>query len=330
MTKPPKKLGRGLSALMAEVTPPPAPKKPKAKTKPAAKKSTAKKAAPKKPASAGRPKPGRGVTNIAISKIERNPEQPRRIFNAALLEELTASIKDKGVLQPILLRPLPDRLAAKKKTKNKSDYYQIVAGERRWQGAMKAGLDQIPALIRELSDQEVLEVGVVENVQRADLNPIEEAMAYQALKDQFGRKQDEIAKAIGKSRSHVANCLRLLTLPVLAREYLSDGKITAGHARAILSAPDPQALAEAIVDKGMSVREAEAWARNAQKAKRGADTKKTSNKTGDADSRFIEKQLSDHLGLRVSLKHKNPGGSLNIKYKTLDQLDDLIKRMRKM
>lgn len=341
MTKQPKKLGRGLSALMAEITPPaPAPAKPKPKSKssvkktltkskvkkvsaqkPASKKTTAKKPAAPKPRS-----PGRGVNNIPISYIERNPDQPRRVFDQALLEELTASIKDKGVLQPILLRPLPNRLAKKKKV---SDSYQIVAGERRWQAALNAGLDQMPALIRELSDQEVLEIGVVENVQRADLNPIEEAMAYQALKDQFGRRQEDIAKAIGKSRSHVANCLRLLTLPVLAREYLSEGKISAGHARAILSAPDPQALAEAIVDKGMSVREAEAWARSAQKAKRDAKSPKE-NKKSDADSRFIEKQLSDHLGLRVNLKHKNPGGSLSIKYKTLDQLDDLIKRMRKM
>lgn len=344
MTKTPKKLGRGLSALMAEITPPPAKKATKAKPKkgtakkPATKKTTtkkpvAKKSTSKKPVSkrvVTKPKaPGRGVNDIPIDKIERNPDQPRRVFDQTLLEELTASIKDKGILQPILLRPLPERLAKKKKAKTK-DYYQIVAGERRWQAALKAGLDQMPALIRNLTDQEVLEVGVVENVQRADLNPIEEAMAYQALKDQFGRRQEDIANAIGKSRSHVANCLRLLTLPVLAREYLSEGKISAGHARAILSAPDSQALTEAIVDKGMSVRDAEAWARSAQRAKRDADAPKDLKKSKNADSRFIEKQLSDQLGLKVNLNHKNPGGTINIKYKTLDQLDDLIKRMRKM
>lgn len=352
MSKPAKKvdrskLGRGLSALMAEITPPedtkptakPAPKAAKkqpTKKTTAKKTSTTKKAvrkkAPKKPATTPR-KPGRGVNMIPIDKIERNPEQPRKVFDQTRLDELSQSIKDKGVLQPILLRPLPDRLVAKKKLKtgSKKDFYQIVAGERRWQAALKAGLDDMPALIRELTDQEVLEVGVVENVQRADLNPVEEAMAYQALKDQFGRRQEDIANAVGKSRSHVANSLRLLTLPAIAREYLTQGRITPGHARAILSAPDQKALAEAIVDKHMSVREAEVWARRASKLKReqegGIDKKKARR---DADSRFIEKQLSDHLGLRVDLKHKNPGGTLSIKYKTLEQLDDLIKRMRKM
>lgn len=357
MSKPAKKtdrskLGRGLSALMAEITPPAetkptrkkaAPKKTKAQTKkpaakkpsvkkPSTKKSSAKKTSPRK-TTATKPIIGRGVNNIPIATIERNPDQPRKVFDQIRLEELSQSIKDKGVLQPILLRPLPERLVAKKKlkTSSKKDFYQIVAGERRWQAALKAGLDEMPALIRELSDQEVLEVGVVENVQRADLNPIEEAMAYQALKDQFGRRQEDIANAVGKSRSHVANCLRLLTLPAIAREYLTQGRITPGHARAILSAPDQKALAEAIVDKHMSVREAEVWARRATKLKReqegGVDKKKARR---DADSRFIEKQLSDHLGLRVDLKHKNPGGMLSIKYKTLEQLDDLIKRMRKM
>jgi len=344
MSKPTKKadrskLGRGLSALMSEIA------VPEAKPKPAKKQTTKKKttskpkpkgkkaATPKKTAAKTKPNTNRGVNIIPIDKIERNPEQPRKVFDKTKLDELSQSIKDKGILQPILLRPLPKRLLAKKKLKSGSntDFYQIVAGERRWQAALKAELDQMPALIRELSDQEVLEVGVVENVQRDDLNPIEEAMAYQALKDQFGRRQEDIANAIGKSRSHVANCLRLLTLPALAREYLSEGKITAGHARAILSCPDQKGLTEAIVDKQMSVREAEVWARQASKAKRdqesGADKKQASR---DADSRFIEKQLSDHLGLRVDLKHKNPNGTLSIKYKTLDQLDDLIKRMRKM
>lgn len=337
------KLGRGLSALMSEIAVPEAKpkttKKPTAKKKPA-RKPAAKKTTPAKKTVASKTKakakpqpPNRGVNLIAIDKIERNPDQPRKVFDKARLEELSQSIKDKGVLQPILLRPLPSRLLAKKKLKSgtNKDFYQIVAGERRWQAALKAELDQMPALIRDLNDQEVLEVGVVENVQRADLNPIEEAMAYQALKDQFGRRQEDIANAVGKSRSHVANCLRLLTLPALAREYLAQGKITAGHARAILSSPDQKGLAEAIVDKQMSVREAEVWARRASKAKRdqesGADKKQASR---DADSRFIEKQLSDHLGLRVDLKHKNPNGTLSIKYKTLDQLDDLIKRMRKM
>lgn len=336
--KPPaSKLGRGLSALMSEIAVPEdtprtatSDKKP---TKKQAAKTSAAKITDNETTDLPAPASTRGVNAIPIDRIERNPDQPRKTFDQSKLGELSRSIKDKGVLQPILLRVLPERLLAQKKLKSgtRKDYYQIVAGERRWQAALMAGLDHMPALIRELSDQEVLEVGVVENVQRADLNPIEEAMAYQALKDQFGRRQEDIAQAVGKSRSHVANSLRLLTLPALAREYLSQGRITPGHARAILSCPDQKGLAEAIVDKHMSVREAEVWSRRASKAKREAEgglDKKQARR--DADSRFIEKQLSDHLGLRVDLRHKNPSGTLSIKYKTLDQLDDLIKRIRKM
>ena len=307
MTKPPSKLGRGLSALMEEITPP-TPKTPK--------KTPAKKPA----ATTG----GRGVNTVPIDKLERNPEQPRRYFDKKLLEELTRSIKDKGVLQPILVRPLPKSTAAN--GKKIAGRYQIVAGERRWQAAVNAGLDNMPVLIRELSDREVLEIGVVENVQRADLNPIEEAMAYQALKDQFGRTQNDIATAIGKSRPHVANCLRLLNLPERAREYLAQGKITAGHARAILAAPDPQALADMIVDKGMSVREAENGARQMSKALRKPAP---GQQNRDANIAFIEKQLAEHLGLKISINHKNPGGTMSIKYKTLEELEGLIGALRK-
>lgn len=323
MTKPPSKLGRGLSALMEEITPP----QQGAKTKAPGKKNKTKTTAGKKTKTDTHEKirPNElGVQIVWIDKLERNPDQPRRHFDKTKLEELTRSIKDKGVLQPILVRPLPRSYGAKgAKIEGR---WQIVAGERRWQAAVSAGLEKMPVLVRELSDQEVLEIGVVENVQRADLNPIEEAMAYQALKDQFGRKQEDIARAIGKSRSHVANCLRLLSLPILAREYLADGKITAGHARAVLAAPDPQALAEAIVAKGLSVREAEKWVRMMQASAR--DTK-PGQEPRDADSRFIEKQLAQHLGLTVRLSHKNPTGSLTIRYKTLAQLEDLIARIRK-
>lgn len=322
MTKPPSKLGRGLSALMEEITPP----QQEARSEATGKKNT-KTTAPKKTKTTTHEKikPNElGVQIVWIDKLERNPDQPRRHFNKTKLEELTRSIKDKGVLQPILVRPLPRSYGAKgAKVEGR---FQIVAGERRWQAAVSARLEKMPVLVRELSDQEVLEIGVVENVQRADLNPIEEAMAYQALKDQFGRKQEDIARAIGKSRSHVANCLRLLTLPVLAREYLADGKITAGHARAVLAAPDPQALAEAIVVKGLSVREAEKWVRMMRASARN---QKPEQEPRDADSRFIEKQLAQHLGLTVRLNHKNPTGSLTIRYKTLAQLEDLIARIRK-
>lgn len=312
-------LGRGLSALMSDVSVAAIPKE-----EPKAKKSPAKKAV-KKPSKKVQSKPApvpasqRGVTFVAIDQLERNPDQPRKYFDKEKLAELTQSIKDKGVLQPILVRPLPGQTRQKKK------HYQIVAGERRWQAALKAKLDAMPVLIRELSDQDVLEIGVVENVQRADLNPIEEALAYQALSEQFKRTQDDIAQAVGKSRPHVTNMLRLLTLPKRAQTYLAKGKITAGHARAIIAAPDPTELADAIAEKGLSVREAEDWVRRI-KAADGKEAKIPAQK--DADTRKVENDLSDVLGLVTDLRHKGPGGELRIKYRTGAQLEDLIKRLK--
>jgi len=256
---------------------------------------------------------------LAMDQIDRNPDQPRRHFDADKLKELSQSIKDKGVLQPILVRPLPRKLTHAKK------HYQIVAGERRWQAALMAGLDAMPVLIRDLSDQDVLEIGVVENVQRADLNPIEEALAYRALTDQFSRTQAEIAHAIGKSRPYIANMLRLLTLPQRAQEFLQAGKISMGHARAIIAAPDPVALAEDIVAKGLSVREAEDWAR---RLKAGLNRPEKAPKIKDADTRKVEATLADQLGLNVDLRHKGPGGELRIRYRTGDQLNDLVKRLK--
>ena len=309
-------LGRGLSALMSDVSVAAIPKEP-AKTKAGKPKPAATEKTPKAKAQPA-PMTG-GVTTIAIDKLERNPDQPRKYFDKDKLAELTQSIKDKGVLQPILVRPLP------KKTSNQKVHYQIVAGERRWQAALKAKLDAMPVLIRELSDQDVLEIGVVENVQRADLNPIEEALAYQALSEQFKRTQDDIAQAVGKSRPHVTNMLRLLTLPKRAQTYLAKGKITTGHARAIIAAPDPTELADAIAEKGLSVREAEDWVRRIK----AADGKtKSIPAQKDADTRKVENDLSDILGLVTDLRHKGPGGELRIKYRTGGQLDDLIKRLK--
>lgn len=335
-----KKLGRGLSALMADIgVPDVTAKKPTRKPAQKPTQKTKEQPAPKPENNLdgldeghtpiyGNPKNidvtqalvRRGVHELAIDMLERNPSQPRRFFDKAKMAELTNSIVQKGVLQPILVRPLPASFAAK--SQRIDHRYQIVAGERRWQAAQAARLETIPALIRDLSDREVLEIGIIENVQRTDLNPIEEAEAYQALIDQFGRKQIEIADAIGKSRPHVANCLRLLGLPTLAREYLVDGKISAGHARAILAAPDPVALAEAIITDGMSVRAAEKW------VKAMAKTAKSTSKTKDANLDFIELKLSQHMGMDVSINHRNPGGRLTIKYKTMEQMDDLIKRLR--
>lgn len=318
-------LGRGLSALMSDVSAinTPVEAKPKKKAPPkkesTASKKTAKTPTPIKKSAKTAAKSSQGVTSVAIDQLMRNPEQPRKYFDKEKLAELTQSIKDKGVLQPILVRPLP------LETKSAKVPYQIVAGERRWQAALKAKLDTMPVLIRELSDQDVLEIGVVENVQRADLNPIEEALAYQALSEQFKRTQDDIAQAVGKSRPHVTNMLRLLTLPKRAQTYLAKGKITTGHARAIIAAPDPTELADAIAEKGLSVREAEDWVRRI-KAADGKTAKVPSQK--DADTRKVESDLTDMLGLQTDLRHKGPGGELRIKYKTGAQLEDLIKRLK--
>jgi len=351
--KPASKLGRGLSALMADIAVPetadekPA-KKPTKKPANKSSKKTAEKPTQKArekstaeldsldaghPPIHGNPKDldvtqalvRRGIHELAIDMLERNPAQPRRYFDKSKLAELTNSIAQKGVLQPILVRPLPASYASK--NQRIDSRYQIVAGERRWHAAQAARLETMPALIRDLSDREVLEIGVIENVQRADLNAMEEAKAYQALIDQFGRKQIEIAGAVGKSRSHVANCLRLLNLPILAQEYLQDGKITAGHARAILAASDPSALAEAIVKDGLSVRAAETWAKAqiSGKAKSGTPV----SEAPDANLAFIESKLSEQIGMAVSINHKNPGGTLTVKYKTMEQMDDLIKRLGK-
>jgi len=314
-------LGRGLSALMSDVTPAVASdaliETEVARTSAVTEKTSSKNTVPVS-ASEEEDTGKRGVMSVSIAQLERNPDQPRRFFDADKLNELTESIRDKGVLQPILVRPLTRKINHAKK------HYQIVAGERRWQAALKAGLDAMPVLVRELSDQDVLEIGVVENVQRADLNPIEEAMAYRALVDQFSRTQDDIAKAIGKSRSHIANMLRLLTLPKRAQEFLQQGKISTGHARAIISAPDPVALAEDIVEKNLSVREAEDWVR---RLKKSADAPLVQKPIKDADTRKVESDLMAALGLAVDLKHKSPGGELKIKYTSSDQLDDLIKRL---
>ncbi len=359
MSKRPKKkpsergLGRGLSALMSDVgaldteveAVPKKAAKTKPKTKPPTKKATAKKPAAKK-ASAKKPAAKKsppklerksldapsgaapietksaaqnaGVNYLPMHRIDRNPDQPRKYFDKEKLKELTQSIRDQGVLQPILVRPVP------RPGGGRPDY-QIVAGERRWQAAIRAGLDAMPALVRELSDQAVLEIGVVENVQRADLNPIEEAAAYQALSTDFGRTQEQIAAAVGKSRPHIANMLRLLTLPKRAQTHLAKGLITAGHARAIISAPDPVELADAIAEKNLSVREAEDWVRRIKRSGQGAAPKPRAYK--DADTRKAEEQLTSVLGLTTDLRHKGPGGELRIKYKTSAQLEDLIKRL---
>jgi len=309
-------LGRGLSALMADVsvsgleTEAPAPK-------------VKEKTAPKEAIIDTPDVSSRNVQFISISRLDRNPDQPRKMFNEADLEELTDSIRRKGVLQPILVRPIPNSA----RSKGKADF-QIVAGERRWQASLRAGLDAMPVLIRELTDQEVLEIGVVENVQRADLNPIEEARAYRALMDDFGRTQVEVSEAIGKSRSHIANLLRLLDMPLQVVRYLELGRITPGHAKAIVNMPDPTEIANMIIRDGLSVRATEQFVK---RYKDGSGIKVDGNRAFDEDPNIkaLERDLSDHLGLKVDLRYRgSAGGDLRIKYKTTAQLEELMRRLK--
>lgn len=260
-----------------------------------------------------------GVRLIPIEMIRPNPAQPRKTIDEADLEALSQSIAEKGLVQPVLVRPVA----------GEDEAYELVAGERRWRAAQRAQLHEIPALIRELTDRETLEIGIVENVQRADLNAVEEAQAYRQLIDRFGHTQDDVARAVAKSRSHVANMLRLLALPEGVLTYLANGKISAGHARAIASAPDPVSLAEAIVAKGLSVREAERLAREAQ-ADTGLERKsvrKASSDGKDADTRALEADITARLGLSVDIRHGSKGGEIRVLYKTLDQLDDVCRRL---
>lgn len=259
-----------------------------------------------------------GVQILPIELLEPNPDQPRKIFAEADLAELAESIATKGLLQPILVRPM----------RGETERYQIVAGERRWRAAQRAQLHEAPCLVRELTDRETLEIAIVENVQRADLNPVEEARAFRQLVETFGHTQEEVAKAVGKSRAHVANTLRLLAMPKAVLAYLEEGAITAGHARAIATAPNPEALAEQIVREGLSVRAAEALARAASDAT--APERKASSgapQTKDADTRALESDLSARLGLSVEIKAKGEQGELRVKFSNLEQLDDVCRRL---
>ncbi len=284
-------LGRGLSALMDE--------------------------AGEAAAGDGAQGEGIGAREIPIELLRRNPDQPRRSFPEADLEELAASIREKGVLQPVLVRPAPGAAGE----------YQIVAGERRWRAAQLAGLRVLPALVRELSDLDVLEIGIIENVQRTDLNPMEEALGYKALMERFGRTQEQVSQTVGKSRSHVANTLRLLSLPDAVQEMVAEGLLSQGHARAIATAADPLALAHQIIKAGLSVREAEALARVSE-TRAGAQTKpRKPAPVHDADTQALERDLSEALGLTVQIIDRGGGGGLKISYATLEQLDDLCRRL---
>lgn len=321
MTNAPRGLGRGLQALLGDPVaadlgrPAPAVGAPQAWTAPPAANVVEMSA----PAAAHVPANELGPRLVPLNQIQRNPNQPRRNFAEAELSELAESIRARGVLQPILVRPLPSM----------PDRFEIVAGERRFRAAQQAGLETIPAVVRQLSESEVLEIAIIENVQRVDLNPLEEAMGYQALIDRFGRTQQEIAETVGKSRPHIANTLRLLSLPDDIQAMVREGKLTAGHARAVINAPDPMGLARAAIEQGLNVREIE---RMAQKAKDERDGPRVNPVAmavePDVDLAAMERSLSAALGMPVTLSRRSDGGGeVKISYATLGQLDDVARRL---
>ncbi|MBC7144365.1 MAG: ParB/RepB/Spo0J family partition protein [Thioclava marina] len=276
-------LGRGLSALMADVD-----------------------LNPREPSAA----PRRAEQYVPVERIEPNPDQPRRDFEPGALEELAASIREKGVIQPLIVRKHP----------SKPDHFEIVAGERRWRAAQMAKVHELPIILREFNDTEVLEVAIIENIQRADLNPLEEALAYKQLMSRFGHTQEKLAEALSKSRSHIANLMRLLQLPEEVQTYLREGKLSAGHARAMITAPDPVALARQAVAKSLSVRDVERLAKKAETPERAPRPKPQK----DADTRALEGDLSATIGMKVAIEHSSNGsGKLVVSYDDLEELDRL-------
>lgn len=255
---------------------------------------------------------GTGLRQLPIELLTANPNNPRRMFADEDIDSLAKSLKEKGLIQPIMVRP-------------KGANFEIVAGERRWRAAQRAGIHSVPVIIRELDDRETLEIAIIENVQRSDLNPLEEARAYKMLMDQYDYTQQQLADSIGKSRSHIANTMRLTQLPDSVLSHIESGTLSAGHARTLVATENPQDLAERIIKLGLSVREAEDLARDKSTAPRKKDT----TKTKDADTRALEKSISTALGLGVEIDHKGPKGRVTISYKTLEQLELIAHRLSK-
>jgi len=259
---------------------------------------------------------GRNQRRVAIEFVRPNPRNPRRNFAETELDELAASMRERGIIQPIVVRPV----------RGAADSYEIIAGERRWRAAQRAGLHTVPIVQLDVSDSEALELAIIENVQRTDLNPLEEAMGYQSLADEYQHSQDAIAKIVGKSRSHVANTLRLLKLPESVKAYIAAGKISAGHARMLIGQPDPERIARDIVERGLNVRQVEALAQERAEAS-GTKLKTRTRTAKDANTLALEKRLSDKLGLAVKIEHRGEGGVIDIRYRSLDQLDDVVRRL---
>ncbi len=261
---------------------------------------------------------GRKPRRAPVESLQPNPRNPRRLFTDTELDELSNSIRERGIIQPIVVRAL------------QGDKFEIIAGERRWRAAQRAGLHDVPIAVVEANDAQALEFAIIENVQRADLNPIEEASGYLALMDDFNRTQDEVAQIVGKSRPHVANTIRLLKLSEPVKQLVRSGKISAGHARLLLGQPNAEQIAHEIIDKGLSVRQLEVEMRRdgaAQARDVRREAKGHTSGTKDADTRALEKRLSDALGLEVGVDHRGDGGTLRIKYRNLDQLDAVLKKL---
>ncbi len=264
----------------------------------------------------------RGQRRLPTASLQPNPRNPRRVFADAELDELVASLRERGIIQPIIARP----------ARGAADLYEIIAGERRWRAAQRAGLHEVPVVIIEASDAEALQIAIIENVQRADLNPLEEAEGYRVLMEEFGNSQDEIARIVGKSRSHVANTLRLLKLPETIKSYIHAGKLSAGHARMLIGQPNAERLAEEVVARGLNVRQVESIAREAAEKggkARGANRALRRGAGKNANLIALEKRISDALGLAVSIDERKRGGTLTIRYRSLEQLDEVLRRLEK-
>lgn len=256
----------------------------------------------------------RGLRTLAVGQLKAGKFQPRRQFEEEAIADLVESVREKGILQPILVRPIDGG-------------YEIIAGERRWRAAQRAQLHEVPVIIREFTDKEALEVALVENLQRQDLSPLEEADGYRRLVDEFSHTQEELAKAVGKSRSHVANMMRLLALPDPIKAMVDAKQLSAGHARALLTAADPVGLAREVVDKQLNVRQTEKLAAGEAKAKSAGGGRPSSASHKDADTAALEHDLAELLGVRVTLKSLGKGGELTIHYGSLEQLDDILSRL---
>jgi len=261
----------------------------------------------------------RGQRKLPIGSLRPNVRNPRRIFSDTELDELAASLRERGIIQPIVARAVHGT----------TDAFEIIAGERRWRAAQRAGLHEVPVVIVEATDGEALQLAIIENVQRADLNPLEEAEGYRSLIRDFSHSQDDVARMVGKSRSHVANTLRLQTLPDRVREHIHAGRLSAGHARALIGNHDAERLADEIVTRGLNVRQVEEIARETgeKSGKHQTNGKARARAAKNADTLALEKRLSDALGFAVTIENGARGGTLSIRYRSLDQLDDIVRRL---